>query len=134
MCWLVLPVAPLDSRAGPQGRRPPVVSADSAPSVFNNSVFPVARSFVCFVASAAQASQELAEIVWQRRLESKRPPIDRMREREPVRMECLTRMRRARPCGRATRILPLANQRVATPRRLNANLIPLAGVQPHLDE
>jgi hypothetical protein len=81
------------------------------------------------------------KIVRKRRLERQLAPIDRMRERESVRMECLTRMRKARPfrwaadpCGQAVRVLPLAEERMPSHRGLDANLVAFAGVQPHLDE
>ncbi len=57
-----------------------------------------------------------------------------MREREPIGVERLTGVRRARFFQRAVHVLPLADERVASHGGLNANLVALAGVQPHLDE
>ena len=49
-------------------------------------------------------------------------------------VECLPRVCRACPSGRAFHVLPFANERVAAPRRLDANLVALPGLQPDLDQ
>ena len=52
-----------------------------------------------------------------------------MGERQTMRVECLTRERR-----RAFRVLPFADERVFSHCGLNPDLVPLAGLQPHLDQ
>src|SRR6185369_8124026 len=51
-----------------------------------------------------------------------------------MRVKRLTRVCRARPCGRAGKVLALTNQGVPSHGGLYANLVALTRVQPHLDE
>ena len=83
---------------------------------------------------ASQSSDQLDQILRQRRLEAEFPPVHWMFERQPVRVERLARKRNRPERVRPVRVALFADQRVASQPRLNADLIPPPRHQPHLDQ
>ena len=81
-----------------------------------------------------QAGQELPQVRRERRLEAQRPLVGRMAEGQGVRVQRLARERNARAAPIGSDVAPLADERVATQLRLDANLILLSRLEPHLDQ
>src|SRR5262245_56871109 len=77
----------------------------------------------------SEALQQLGEIFGQRRFEREPTSVDRVRERQAMRVERLTRKHH-----RALRVLPLADERMPALRCLNANLVALPGMQPYFEK
>ena len=78
--------------------------------------------------------QQVREVFRQRRLEQQWPPIRRMVEAEPVRVQRLALEWNRAQRIRAVHVPLLSDERVPAQPRLNADLVALAGLQAHLDQ
>jgi hypothetical protein len=84
--------------------------------------------------TSAQSIEQGGQVVRNRGFEPQRPPVRRMSKGKPIGVQGMAGKRQRSEMVRAKDIPPLAHQRVPPQPRLDPDLVPLAGFEPHFDE